>query len=64
MKKLTICCSILLAFGVVFSAAAVVTQAVATSGKIKAKASKDGEDILSSMLEQSVNAVLTVALRK
>jgi len=40
------------------------TQAVATSGKIKAKASKDGEDILSSMLEQSVNAVLTAALKK
>ena len=42
----------------------VQTQATAASGKIKAKASKDGEDILSSLLEQSVNAVLTVALRK
>lgn len=40
------------------------TQAIAASGKIKAKASKDGEDILSSMLEQSVNAVLTAALKK
>ena len=42
----------------------VQTQATATTGKIKAKAGKDGEDILSPMLEQSVNAVLTVALRK
>jgi len=42
----------------------VQTQASAASGKIKAKAGKDGEDILSSLLEQSVNAVLTVALRK
>lgn len=40
------------------------TQASATNGKIKAKASKDGEDVLSNMLEQSVNAVLTVALKK
>jgi len=40
------------------------TQASAVNGKIKAKAGKDGEDILSGLLEQSVNAVLTVALRK
>ncbi len=40
------------------------TQASAVNGKIKAKASKDGQDVLSNMLEQSVNAVLTVALKK
>jgi len=39
----------------------VQTQASAVNGKIKAK---DGEDVLSGLLEQSVNAVLTVALRK
>ncbi len=40
------------------------TQANAANGTIKAKARKDGEDVLSSLLEQAVNAVLTVALRK
>lgn len=47
-----------------YSLVTTATQSVAASGKIKAKAGKDGEDILSPMLEQSVNAVLTVALRK
>lgn len=40
------------------------TQASAVNGKIKAKAGKDGEDILSNLLEQSVNDILTVALKK
>ncbi len=40
------------------------TRAIATKGKIKAKANKDGEDILSSLLEQSINDVLTAALKK
>ncbi len=40
------------------------TQASAVNGKIKAKAGKDGEDVLSGLLEQSVNAVLTVAMKK
>ncbi|MEJ7623507.1 MAG: hypothetical protein WKF34_05905 [Pyrinomonadaceae bacterium] len=44
-----------------FSAA---TGTAAATGKIKAKAGKDGEDIVSSLLEQAVNAVLTVALKK
>ena len=47
-----------------YSLVSVETQGAAASGKIKAKAGKDGEDILSPMLEQSVNAVLTVALKK
>lgn len=40
------------------------TQGSATSGTIKAKARKDGEDVLSGLLEQSVNAVLTSAMKK
>ncbi len=40
------------------------TQGSATSGTIKAKARKDGEDVLSSLLEQAVNAVLTHAMKK
>ncbi|CAN5363974.1 hypothetical protein BH10ACI3_BH10ACI3_04120 [soil metagenome] len=42
----------------------VETGNTAATGKIKAKAGKDGEDILSPMLEQSVNAVLKAALKK
>lgn len=40
------------------------TQANAASGKFKAKAGKDGEDVLSGLLEQSVNAILNAALKK
>lgn len=39
------------------------TNAVA-AGKIKAKAGKEGEDILTPMLEQSVNEMLAVVLKK
>ena len=38
--------------------------AIAASGKIKTKASKDGEDILNGLLEKSVNDILTAATKK
>jgi hypothetical protein len=38
--------------------------AIAASGKIKTKASKNGEDILNGLLEKSVNDILTAATKK
>ena len=46
-----------------YSLVSAQSQSVGTSGKLKAKASKDGEDILSSLLEQAVNAVLEAAIK-
>ncbi len=39
-------------------------NATAASGKFKAKAGTDGEDILSGLLEKSVNDILTAAMKK
>lgn len=46
-----------------YSLVNVQSQAVGGSGKLKAKASKDGDDILSSLLEQAVNSVLEAAIK-
>jgi hypothetical protein len=50
-------------FSLEYNLVNVASKATGTSGKLKAKASKDGEDVLSSMLEQAVNSVLESAIK-